>query len=89
MHESLIPWRRQGVFHLRSRSQTQDQFMKFAVVPELTEVFVECRVVYLLYQDVRKFADELFTSPYLFLLYIGSGLKKKYEEEPYAVVVWL
>lgn len=39
-----------GVFFcLLSRSQTQDQFMKF-VIPNLTEVFVECKVLYLFYQ---------------------------------------
>lgn len=31
-----------------------------AVIPNMTEVFVECGVLYLLYQDVLKYVNELF-----------------------------
>lgn len=48
-----------------------------AVIPNMTEVLIECELLYLLYQDVHKYANELFTSPCLFLLCIGTGLKAK------------
>lgn len=45
------------------------------VIPDMTEVFVECKVQQVFCRDVQKYSNELLTSPCLLLLYIGAGLK--------------
>lgn len=58
--------------------KTKIDLWSWLVILNKTKVF-ECKVLHSFYQDIHKYA----------LTVLGAGLKAKWEEQPYPLVVWL